>query len=181
MAERAAAVAPPPMTSDACWYAGRSTFVTGHSGFKGAWLSAWLAGAGARVTGYGLVPDDRAAEPLHGGAHRRPPHLDHRRRSRPRAARGGARDLRARGRVPPRRPATRAALVPGAGRDLRDERDGHGCMCSTPCDGCRRCARSWSSPATSATRTTSSIGPTSRPTRWADTTRTARARRARSW
>ena len=47
------------MTSDASWYAGRSTFVTGHSGFKGAWLSAWLAGAGSRVTGYGLVPDDR--------------------------------------------------------------------------------------------------------------------------
>ncbi|MFC0135687.1 CDP-glucose 4,6-dehydratase [Massilia eurypsychrophila] len=35
---------------------GRSVFVTGHTGFKGAWLSLWLARLGARVTGYGLPP-----------------------------------------------------------------------------------------------------------------------------
>jgi CDP-glucose 4,6-dehydratase len=46
------------MTSDAIWYAGRRVFLTGHTGFKGAWLSAWLAGAGADVTGYALKPSE---------------------------------------------------------------------------------------------------------------------------
>ena len=30
-------------------------FVTGHTGFKGAWLSSWLLHMGARVTGYSLA------------------------------------------------------------------------------------------------------------------------------
>ncbi len=34
----------------------RSVFVTGHTGFKGAWLCLWLKQLGARVTGYSLVP-----------------------------------------------------------------------------------------------------------------------------
>ena len=38
-------------------FAGRRVLVTGHTGFKGAWLTAWLAGAGARVTGYALAPE----------------------------------------------------------------------------------------------------------------------------
>lgn len=37
-------------------YAGRSVFVTGHTGFKGAWLVAWLRHLGANVTGYALDP-----------------------------------------------------------------------------------------------------------------------------
>ncbi|MEI8371974.1 MAG: CDP-glucose 4,6-dehydratase [Planctomycetota bacterium] len=36
--------------------AGRSVFVTGHTGFKGSWLSIWLHALGARVTGYALAP-----------------------------------------------------------------------------------------------------------------------------
>jgi CDP-glucose 4,6-dehydratase len=44
------------MTSDAAWYAGRRVLVTGHSGFKGTWLSAWLARGGAEVTGFGFEP-----------------------------------------------------------------------------------------------------------------------------
>ena len=34
----------------------RSVLVTGHTGFKGGWLSLWLATLGARVHGYALAP-----------------------------------------------------------------------------------------------------------------------------
>ena len=37
-------------------FRGQSVFITGHTGFKGAWLSTWLAGLGAQVTGYALAP-----------------------------------------------------------------------------------------------------------------------------
>ncbi|MFM8471748.1 MAG: CDP-glucose 4,6-dehydratase, partial [Limisphaerales bacterium] len=35
-------------------YAGRRVFVTGHTGFKGSWLSLWLHHVGAHVTGFSL-------------------------------------------------------------------------------------------------------------------------------
>ena len=41
-------------------FAGRRVFVTGHTGFKGAWLCLFLARLGARVSGYALAP---ATEP----------------------------------------------------------------------------------------------------------------------
>jgi CDP-glucose 4,6-dehydratase len=37
-------------------FAQRSVLVTGHTGFKGSWLSLWLSRLGARVTGYALAP-----------------------------------------------------------------------------------------------------------------------------
>lgn len=37
-------------------WAGQSVFLTGHTGFKGSWLSLWLAAMGARVHGYSLSP-----------------------------------------------------------------------------------------------------------------------------
>ncbi len=41
------------MTSavDPTFWAGRRVLITGHTGFKGAWLSLWLSALGARVTG----------------------------------------------------------------------------------------------------------------------------------
>ncbi len=36
---------------DAGFWAGRRVLVTGHTGFKGSWLSLWLAQLGAEVTG----------------------------------------------------------------------------------------------------------------------------------
>ncbi|MDZ7751185.1 MAG: CDP-glucose 4,6-dehydratase [Gammaproteobacteria bacterium] len=35
---------------------GKRVLVTGHTGFKGGWLSLWLSRLGARVTGYALAP-----------------------------------------------------------------------------------------------------------------------------
>jgi CDP-glucose 4,6-dehydratase len=37
------------------WH-GRRVFVTGHTGFKGSWLTLWLTKMGARVCGYALDP-----------------------------------------------------------------------------------------------------------------------------
>jgi CDP-glucose 4,6-dehydratase len=37
-------------------YQGKRVLVTGHTGFKGSWLSEWLLALGAEVTGYALDP-----------------------------------------------------------------------------------------------------------------------------
>lgn len=37
-------------------YKGKTVLVTGHTGFKGSWLSIWLIELGAKVIGYGLDP-----------------------------------------------------------------------------------------------------------------------------
>jgi len=37
-------------------YSGRRVLVTGHTGFKGSWLSLWLTRLGAKVIGYALDP-----------------------------------------------------------------------------------------------------------------------------
>jgi CDP-glucose 4,6-dehydratase len=38
------------------FWAGRKVFLTGHTGFKGSWLSQWLIMLGAHVKGYSLDP-----------------------------------------------------------------------------------------------------------------------------
>jgi len=38
------------------FWKGRRVFITGHTGFKGSWLSLWLLELGAEITGYALIP-----------------------------------------------------------------------------------------------------------------------------
>ena len=38
------------------FWSGKRVLVTGHTGFKGSWLSLWLNMLGAEVTGYALAP-----------------------------------------------------------------------------------------------------------------------------
>lgn len=45
-----------PAVPDAQFWRGRSVLLTGHTGFVGGWLAAWLARLGARVTGLALDP-----------------------------------------------------------------------------------------------------------------------------
>lgn len=42
------------MTTD--FYQGKRVLVTGHTGFKGSWLSIWLHEMGAEVVGVALDP-----------------------------------------------------------------------------------------------------------------------------
>ncbi|QEH39751.1 CDP-glucose 4,6-dehydratase [Chitinophaga sp. XS-30] len=42
-------------------FAGKRVFVTGHTGFKGSWMVAWLHLLGANVRGYALAPQGKDA------------------------------------------------------------------------------------------------------------------------
>ena len=44
------------MDINAEFWRGKRVFMTGHTGFKGGWLSLWLADMGAEVHGYALAP-----------------------------------------------------------------------------------------------------------------------------
>ena len=44
------------MMPKGAYWKGRRVFLTGHTGFKGSWLSLWLHALGADVTGYALAP-----------------------------------------------------------------------------------------------------------------------------
>nr|WP_209879910.1 CDP-glucose 4,6-dehydratase [Paenibacillus silagei] len=55
------------MTTAEFWK-GRRVFVTGHTGFKGSWLTKWLTMLGARVSGYAWDRDEHKLFPLIGAA-----------------------------------------------------------------------------------------------------------------
>ena len=42
---------------NSAFWKGKKVFLTGHTGFKGGWLSLWLTSMGAKVTGYALAPN----------------------------------------------------------------------------------------------------------------------------
>jgi CDP-glucose 4,6-dehydratase len=42
---------------DPAFWRGKRVFLTGHTGFKGGWLSLWLQHLGAQVHGYALAPE----------------------------------------------------------------------------------------------------------------------------
>ncbi|AXQ29908.1 CDP-glucose 4,6-dehydratase [Solimonas sp. K1W22B-7] len=42
---------------DPAFWAGRKVLLTGHTGFKGSWLSLWLQRMGADLTGFALAPE----------------------------------------------------------------------------------------------------------------------------
>jgi CDP-glucose 4,6-dehydratase len=39
------------------FFKGKKVLITGHTGFKGSWISIWLKQLGATVYGYSLPPD----------------------------------------------------------------------------------------------------------------------------
>jgi CDP-glucose 4,6-dehydratase len=41
------------------YWRGRRVFITGHTGFKGGWLSLWLQNLGAELYGFALEPSTR--------------------------------------------------------------------------------------------------------------------------
>ena len=43
---------------DMNFYNGKKVLITGHTGFKGSWMSVVLVNAGAKVIGYALEPED---------------------------------------------------------------------------------------------------------------------------
>ncbi len=53
------AVRPGALESMVDFWHGKRVLVTGHTGFKGAWLSLWLLERGAHVTGIALPPETR--------------------------------------------------------------------------------------------------------------------------
>ncbi|MFD2879700.1 CDP-glucose 4,6-dehydratase [Paenibacillus rhizoplanae] len=55
------------MTTAEFWK-GRRVFVTGHTGFKGSWLTRWLTMLGASVSGYAWDRDEHKLFPLIGAA-----------------------------------------------------------------------------------------------------------------
>ena len=46
-----------PEQVDPHFWSGKKVFLTGHTGFKGSWITVWLSSMGAKVTGFSLAPN----------------------------------------------------------------------------------------------------------------------------
>ena len=46
-----------PVNPNESFWKGKHVFLTGHTGFKGGWLSLWLSSMGANVSGFSLAPN----------------------------------------------------------------------------------------------------------------------------
>ena len=159
---------------------GRSVLVTGHTGFKGSWLTLWLDRLGARVAGYALDPPTSPSHFEASGvadvlARRHPG-----RHPRPRSAREGLAAVRSRCRLPPGGTTNRPGEPPLPTRDVRRERHGNGHTARCRPGICGGPVRSSSSPVTSATATKVRSGASARTTPSAVTIPTAPARPAPS-
>ena len=44
------------LVTNSNFWSGKNVLITGHSGFKGSWLAAWLKQMGAKVIGIALAP-----------------------------------------------------------------------------------------------------------------------------
>ena len=51
----------PITTPDPAFWSGKKVLVTGHTGFKGSWLTLWLQRLGAEVAGLALDPSTEPA------------------------------------------------------------------------------------------------------------------------
>ncbi len=150
--------------------------VTGHTGFKGAWLTLMLHERGHEVSGLALDPEPGALFEAAGLATL----VAH-------DIRGDIRDaLTVRDalhahqpgrRDPPGRAAARARVLPRPALDHGDQRHGDVQRPRGRVRAPTRCRRTWSSRPTRSTATSTRSRATSRPTRSAGTTRTARRRR----
>ena len=49
------------MALNASFWQGKRVLLTGHTGFKGSWLSLWLQSLGAQVVGYALAPPTKTS------------------------------------------------------------------------------------------------------------------------
>ncbi len=156
------------------FWGGKRVLLTGHTGFKGAWLSLWLRSLGANVFGLSLPPAERAclprrvsivssAEPMAISA------ISTRLHGHARSGAGGS--LSFGGAV------LGAAVLPVAGRDLCDQCDGHG-PCSGGCAAGRRGANVVIVTSDKCYENRETSWPTTKTHPWAATIRTAAARAA---